>query len=95
MYHFDVIGSFQRETYRADGTAQALIQPLLDNQVGLKNLNIPADQRPVMTLDRALAIVRDAFTAATERDIYTGDAVDVFIVTREGVRKERFELKKD
>jgi len=33
VYHFDVVGSFQREYYRADGTGQALIQPFLDNQV--------------------------------------------------------------
>jgi len=37
----------------------------------------------------------DAFTAATERDIYTGDYLDVFTITKDGVSTKRFELKKD
>ena len=93
MYHFDVVGSFQRERYRADGTAQELIQPLLDNQVGLKNQAAP-DTTPI-SLDRAVKLVRDAFNVATERDIYTGDAVEVHIITRDGVRVEQFPLRKD
>jgi 20S proteasome subunit beta 6 len=93
VYHFDVVGSFQREQYRADGTAQELIQPLLDNQVGLKNQTDP-DRTPI-SLDRALRLVRDGFNVATERDIYTGDAVEVHIITRDGVRVETFELRKD
>ena len=33
VYSFDPIGSYERETCRAAGAAQALIQPFLDNQV--------------------------------------------------------------
>jgi len=93
VYHFDVVGSFQRERYRADGTAQELIQPLLDNQVGLKN-QVNPDATPI-TLDRAVKLVKDAFNAATERDIYTGDAVEIHIITRDGIRVELYQLKKD
>lgn len=33
VYSFDPVGSFEREQYRAGGSAAALIQPFLDNQV--------------------------------------------------------------
>jgi 20S proteasome subunit beta 6 len=40
-------------------------------------------------------IVKDAFSSATERDIYTGDFLEIFIITSAGVVKELHELKKD
>lgn len=33
VYSFDPLGSYERETCRAAGSAQALVQPFLDNQV--------------------------------------------------------------
>ena len=33
VFSFDLVGSYERETYRAGGSASALLQPLLDNQV--------------------------------------------------------------
>ena len=35
VYSFDPVGSYERETYRAGGSAGAILQPLLDNQVGV------------------------------------------------------------
>jgi 20S proteasome subunit beta 6 len=46
-------------------------------------------------LENALDIVRDAFTVAGERDIYTGDNVDIWVIKAEGIEKHVFELKKD
>ena len=34
MFSFDPVGSYEREIYRASGSASSLLQPLLDNQVG-------------------------------------------------------------
>ena len=33
MFSFDPVGSYERETYRAGGSAASMLQPLLDNQV--------------------------------------------------------------
>lgn len=35
VYSFDPVGSYQRDTYKAGGSASAMLQPLLDNQVNL------------------------------------------------------------
>lgn len=37
VYSFDPVGSYQRDTYKAGGSASAMLQPLLDNQVKLSN----------------------------------------------------------
>lgn len=33
VYSFDPVGSYQRDSYKAGGSASAMLQPLLDNQV--------------------------------------------------------------
>jgi 20S proteasome subunit beta 6 len=68
------------------------MQPFLDNQIGFKNQS--QHKRPI-TLDMAINVARDAFLAAAERDIYTGDFLELFIITREGTRVQKFDLKKD
>lgn len=49
-----------------------------------------------LSLQEALDLVKDVFTSAGERDIYTGDAVDICIITKQqGVVVETFPLKQD
>ncbi|XP_012286720.1 proteasome subunit beta type-1-like [Orussus abietinus] len=93
VYTYDPIGHCEKFAYRAGGAAGALLQPLLDNQVGLKNQEIP-DETP-LTQDRALGIVKDVFISAAERDITTGDGITIKIITRDGVKTETHELRKD
>jgi 20S proteasome subunit beta 6 len=45
--------------------------------------------------EQAIKLVKDAFTSATERDIHTGDYLEIFVVTKQGVQVERIDLKKD
>ncbi|CAO3623233.1 unnamed protein product [Cunninghamella echinulata] len=94
VYCYDAIGSYERELARANGSAAALIQPFLDNQVNRKNQQ-NVSKEP-LELDTVLRIVKDAFTSATERDIYTGDNLDIFIIRKgQPVELQQYPLKKD
>ncbi|KAM7340970.1 hypothetical protein ACRRTK_001585 [Alexandromys fortis] len=93
VYSFDPVGSYQRDSFKAGGSASAMLQPLLDNQVGFKNMQ-NVDHVP-LSLDKAMRLVKDVFISAAERDVYTGDALKICIVTKEGIREETVPLRKD
>ncbi|KAJ3083247.1 Proteasome subunit beta type-1 [Quaeritorhiza haematococci] len=93
VYSYDPVGNFEREGWRAGGSAGSLVQPFLDNQVGKKHQQDAA--RTSLPLEEAIKLVKDAFTSATERDIYTGDFLEIFVIKADGVTMERFDLKKD
>lgn len=88
VYSFDPVGSYERESCRAAGAAQSLVQPFLDAMVNGKNQVAPPDAEPIvdkdgrsnLPLDRVLGLVTDAFTGATEREIYVGDMLEMYIV---------------
>jgi len=99
VYSFDPVGSYQREEYRAAGSAGAILQPLLDNQLGFKNqfdpngLPLPVRSLP---LDRVVQLVKDVIISAAERDIMTGDGVRVSIVKSDGTSDTQvFPLRRD
>ncbi|CAN2391664.1 beta [Pristimantis euphronides] len=93
VYSFDPVGSYQRDGYKAGGSASAMLQPLLDNQIGYKNMeNV---EQLSLTLEKALQLVKDVFISAAERDVYTGDALKIVIVTKDGIREESVSLRKD
>lgn len=93
VYSYDPIGHCERHTYRAGGSSSALLQPILDNQVGLKNMeekpNVP------LTVERAVNLVQDTFVSAAERDIYTGDGINISIITENGIEQRNVSLRKD
>ncbi|KAI3940865.1 hypothetical protein MKW92_030398 [Papaver armeniacum] len=43
----------------------------------------------------AIDLVKDVFASATERDIYTGDRLEIMVVNAAGTRTEYVELRKD
>ncbi|XP_043784065.1 proteasome subunit beta type-1 [Apis laboriosa] len=93
VYSYDPIGHCEITKYRAGGSAGALLQPLLDNQIGYKNQE---SVEPVpLTQERAVAIIKDVFTSAAERDIYTGDSIFIKIITSDGIQNFSFALRKD
>ena len=48
-----------------------------------------------LTREKALSLVKDVFTAAAERDIYTGDAVVISVITKDQVATYPIPLRKD
>lgn len=95
VYSYDPIGHCERATYRAGGTAGTLLQPVLDNQIGHKNLNPSAGELPKLTKERAVAVASDTFISAAERDIYTGDSVLINIITKDGIEEKVLQLRQD
>ena len=73
------------------------MQPVLDKQLKASSpLVLPP--KPSVTsvdLEKALDLVKDAFTAAGERDIYTGDQVEIWVIQKGGITKEILQLKAD
>lgn len=97
VYSYDPVGCCERVGYACRGSGEPLIHALLDSQLQAASpLVLPP--KPSVTnlpLEDALDAVRDAFAAAGERDIYTGDSVEIMILTKEGIKTEVLELKKD
>ena len=48
-----------------------------------------------LSLEETVNLVKDAFYSAGERDIRTGDAVEICIITKDGVRVETYPLNID
>ncbi|CUM62974.1 uncharacterized protein PRCAT00000534001 [Priceomyces carsonii] len=101
VYSYDPLGSYEREQCRAGGAASSLITSFLDNQVNLKNQYVPGSDGKkkkevrYLELSEVLELVKDAFSSATERHIQVGDGLEIFIVTKDGVKVEYFPLKRD
>jgi len=53
------------------------------------------DPPPPLTVDRAVALVKDVFVSAAERDIYTGDGLHIEVVSADGISAETMKLRRD
>lgn len=93
VYGYDAIGSFERLEQGAQGSGRSLVQSILDNQVS-KNNQLIVDNTPI-SVDGLTTLCKDAISSACERDIYTGDAATICVITSEGVRFDKMELRKD
>ena len=60
--------------------------------MGHKNRNDP--DKP-LTVQEAISIVKEVYVIAAERDIYTGDSVEIKIIHKGGITTEIFKLKND
>lgn len=97
VFTYDAIGSYERTGYSCQGSGQALIMPVLDNQLkAVSPLVLPLQSSATpLTEAEALDLVRDCFATAGERDIYTGDSVEIVIINKDGMRREHMQLKLD
>ncbi|KAG5231247.1 Proteasome beta type family protein [Salix suchowensis] len=97
VYTYDAVGSYEKVGYSAQGSGAKLVMPVLDNQLKSPSpLLLPAlDAVTPLTEAEAIDVVKDVFASATERDIYTGDKLEIVIVNADGIRREYAELRKD
>ena len=69
------------------------IIPVLDNVIGNNNR---LGEKPVLSVEEVVEILKDAFVSAGERDIYTGDTLEIQILTHNAPTVvQTFPLKKD
>ncbi|KAG5251459.1 hypothetical protein OIU76_007680 [Salix suchowensis] len=97
VYTYDAVGSYEKVGYSAQGSGAKLIMPVLDNQLKSPSpLLLPAqDAVTPLSESEAIDVVKDVFASATERDIYTGDKLEIVILNVDGIRREYAELRKD
>jgi len=54
------------------------------------------DKKEVWDVDATVQLVKDCFTVASERDIYTGDSVDIYVIEAlKDIQHINFPLKAD
>lgn len=92
VYSYDAIGSFERTPVTATGSGQSFLIPLLDNVIKHNNRN---DEDRPLPAEEVVEIVKDAFVTAGERDIYTGDMLEIMVIRASGTTKHSFPLKAD
>ncbi|KAF7844769.1 proteasome subunit beta type-1 [Senna tora] len=97
VFTYDAVGSYERVGYSSQGSGSTLIMPFLDNQLKSPSpLLLPAqDAVTPLSESEAVDLVKTVFASATERDIYTGDKLEIVILNASGIRREYLELRKD
>ena len=92
IYGYDAIGSYDRVNCGSMGSGSELVTPILDNQIKDHNVLYPEPPTDVSVVENVL---RDAMHAAAERDIYTGDNLEMVTIDKDGIRFESEPLRRD
>lgn len=94
VYGYDAIGSYGAETALAQGSGAHMILPFLDAET--KGYNNPNhDKKPKLNVNSAVELIHLAFKSAAERDIYTGDRLEIIVMTKDGCETIWKQLRKD
>ena len=92
VYGYDAIGSYDKMMYGVQGSGIQLIVPIFDNQ--FKDFNV-INPKLIENVELSVETIRDAMHSCTEREIHTGDYMDIALIKREGITTTREELRKD
>merc|ERR1712096_268645 len=98
-YSYDAIGSSEQRKYGVQGSGAELAIPLLDNLYNPQHMHPEVAAKLNMgenriTLERAIETIKSIFIGISERDIYTGDSVEIVIMTKTGMKTETMPLRK-
>lgn len=92
VYGYDAIGSYDALTYGVQGSGNEMGAPLLDNQfIGHNHLVKKVAQDKQNCLDAG----RDILHSIAERDIFTGDNLELVTVDASGVTFKKEPLRRD
>ena len=87
VFTYDAVGSYERTNYSCQGSGQSLIMPVLDNQLKtVSPLVLPSQSSATPLSERSRRPREGLFATAGERDIYTGDGVDIWIINARRAR---------
>ncbi len=86
-YGYDAVGSFDEVAYGAQGSGNQLITPVLDNIF---------QRNPNLSESEAYNLVLETMNGTANRDIHTGDKVEIIVMRADGsvITKEE-DLRKD
>ncbi|KAF3775986.1 Proteasome subunit beta type-1 [Nymphaea thermarum] len=73
----------------------ALSLMLLFMEIESLDIVLAQDAVTPLTESEAVDLVKDVFASAAERDIYTGDRVEIVVINAGGIHREYIELRKD
>lgn len=90
LFSYDPIGTIELVDYDAHGTGLPLAAPILDSAFGRIHRNTVEREYP--SIDFAKSVARDAMCSVTERDVYTGDKVEIAVISAEGLKIESYSL---
>jgi len=92
VYNYDAIGSFERTPYTTSGSGSSLVMSVLDNKIMKTNKTSPP---PALDKAGVISLCKDALSSVGERDIFTGDFGEIFLIDAQGITVEKFELRLD
>ncbi|OHT07578.1 Family T1, proteasome beta subunit, threonine peptidase [Tritrichomonas foetus] len=82
LYGYDPVGTLECLNYDAHGTGSPMAMPILDNHFGSMHHNTTPFPHP--EVDDAVNLIRDIMASVSERDIYTGDCLQVAVMKSDG-----------
>lgn len=92
LFSYDPVGSYAETNCRVDGSGTQMIQPILDSKISNKNRE---DGGEVLSLQEVEDLVKIGFVSVAERDVKTGDFLEILVVSKDSVRETTLPLRFD
>lgn len=92
VYGYDAIGSYDKLTYGVQGSGSELGAPILDNQFYGHNYLV---KQLAQDITEVTETAMDIINSIAERDVYTGDGVEITVIDHLGVHVSRHPIRRD
>jgi 20S proteasome subunit beta 6 len=90
-YGYDAVGSYDEVSYGAQGSGNQLVTPVMDNIINRRK-----KEGGEIELEEGINLIKECMNAASNRDIYTGDKMNIVVLHRDGkVDYSEFDLRRD